>query len=385
VKDKSGDTWSVKPLSDVANVVYGTRVVRKLDQGTKYPVYGGGGATFFVDQTNRSDCVIVARFGMSEGCVRPVKGDFFLNDSGLTVRNLNDTIISQEFLDAQLLGRQPEIYALGRGTAQKNLDVSAFKQLPIAIPPLEEQRKIVAILDEAFEGLARARENAKVNLKNARELFEEAVNHSFHRAGKGAKTVKLGQISTFRNGLNYSRSSNGEEVRIVGVGDFKNNFLVPIETLSSIKLDGKLGEDDLLKSGDILAVRSNGNRELIGRTMLVPDVAKPISFSGFTIRVRLNSSDLMPSYLCAFMKTKDARAKLAEGGGGANISNLNQRLLSDLPIAFPSTETQRETLDHIDLVRDATSELERHYSQKLQDLDDLRQSILQKAFAGELT
>lgn len=75
--------WPQRTLFDVADVSYGTRVTKKRDAGTRYPVYGGGGATFAMDQFNRENCYIVSRFGMSEECVRYVDGPFFLNDSGL--------------------------------------------------------------------------------------------------------------------------------------------------------------------------------------------------------------------------------------------------------------------------------------------------------------
>ena len=78
--------WEYKKLDSCAYIEYGTRVVQKKDGGTIYPVYGGGGETFRIDRFNREDCLIVARFAMSPLCVRYVKGKFFLNDSGLSVK-----------------------------------------------------------------------------------------------------------------------------------------------------------------------------------------------------------------------------------------------------------------------------------------------------------
>lgn len=139
------------PLLEVATVDYGTRLTRKNDGGTKYPVYGGGGETFRTDSWNREDCYIVARFAMSEECVRFVGGKFFLNDSGLSVATSDEAVLQQDFLNAYLLARSAEIYALGRGTAQRNLDVPAFKAMPMPVPPHDEQRRFV----EKIEGLRR--------------------------------------------------------------------------------------------------------------------------------------------------------------------------------------------------------------------------------------
>ena len=241
-------------------------------------------------------------------------------------------------------------------------------------------------LDEAFEGLARARAHVEANLQNARELFDTAVTQCFDQTGRTAATsTTLGEIAEFRNGLNYSRSSKGTLIKIVGVGDFKNHFTVPIETLAKINVDGELADDDHLRPGDLLAVRSNGNKELIGRTMMVPDLSEILSFSGFTIRIRLVTDDLLPEYLCEFMRTKAARRIMIDGGGGANISNLNQKLLAALSISFPNIERQKSVLEELENVRNKSAHLLTAYESKLQDLDDIRQSLLQKAFAGELT
>ena len=117
-------TWKVKQMDDVCFVEYGTRVVQKRDGGTIYPVYGGGGATFFMDESNREDCLIISRFAMSEKCTRFVKGKFFLNDSGLSIIPKNENELCQEFLNYQILSLNDYIYSLARGTAQKNLDVA---------------------------------------------------------------------------------------------------------------------------------------------------------------------------------------------------------------------------------------------------------------------
>jgi restriction endonuclease S subunit len=137
----------IKRLDEVANVNYGTRVTRKRDGGTIYPVYGGGGETFRLDTYNREDCTIVSRFAMSEECVRFVEGKFFLNDSGLTVETKTEALL-QEYLDKFLFSQMRKIYSLGRGTAQKNLESDAFKKMEIPVPSLERQREIVEKVSE---------------------------------------------------------------------------------------------------------------------------------------------------------------------------------------------------------------------------------------------
>ena len=137
----------LKTLDEVCHVEYGTRVVQKRDGGKGYPVYGGGGATFEMDRFNRENRLVIARFGMSEECTRFVAGKFFLNDSGLTVSPKNGVML-QRFLDYQMLALNDNIYALGKGTAQKNLDVPVFRTVPLFVPnDIHEQQRIVCLLD----------------------------------------------------------------------------------------------------------------------------------------------------------------------------------------------------------------------------------------------
>src|SRR5690554_6309696 len=205
------ENWVTKKLDDACEVEYGTRVVRKRDGGTIFPVYGGGGATFFMDTFNREDCLVVARFAMSAQCTRFVEGKFFLNDSGLTVRPKNDKELLPDFLNLQILFLNDHIYSLSRGTAQRNLDVPAFRNIKIAFPKsLPEQQRIVAILDETFSAIDKAKANAEQNLKNAKELFESYLQGVFEKKGDGWEKKKLGEVSKINYG--YTEKASFDEV-----------------------------------------------------------------------------------------------------------------------------------------------------------------------------
>ena len=206
--------WELHLLDEVCDVEYGTRVVRKKHAGTKFPVYGGGGATFNIDEYNRENCLIVSRFAMSEQAIRFVKGKFFLNDSGLSVKPKNNDQISQEFLNMFMFSMNNYIYSLGRGTAQRNLDVTGFRQIKVPVPPLPIQKKIVEILDSAFEKIAKAKENSETNLQNAKEVFESYLQKVFENKGEDweEKTIKDVSKELFAGGDvpkdNYSKSKN---------------------------------------------------------------------------------------------------------------------------------------------------------------------------------
>ena len=272
-----------------------------------------------------------------------------------------------------------------KGAAIKNVaSVAILKKIEIPLPPLPEQQHIVVILDEVFGAIAKAKANAEQNLKNVKELFESYLQGVFETKGEGWEEKTLGEIATFRNGMNFTKSSKGEKINIVGVKDFQKSFWVPFETLETVTLDGKLNDLDLLKEGDILAVRSNGNPQLIGRTLLASEVVGKVSHSGFTIRIRLNAKNVDPVYLCNFLKITKTRKILVDGGNGVGIKSLNQGSLAALLMPIPSVKQQQTIVQKIDALSSETKKLEAIYQQKINDLEELKKSVLQKAFAGEL-
>jgi type I restriction enzyme S subunit len=258
------------------------------------------------------------------------------------------------------------------------------KSTRIPVPPLPEQRRIVGLLDEAFAGIATAKANAEKNLQNARALFDSHLQSTFTGHNQGWLEKRLGDFADFKNGLNFTRQSNGRTVRMVGVGDFQENSLVPIDTLQSVTIDGELADDYFIRRDDILTVRSNGSKELVGRCMLVPKVDEGISYSGFIIRIRFDTREVYAPFLLSFMRSRATRERLTRDGEGANISNINQAKLSELSIPLPSFKQQKDIADQIDELAVETQRLESIYAQKLVALNELRKSLLHEAFGGKL-
>ena len=199
------DGWSVKKLVEVCEINYGTRVVQKKDGGTIYPVYGGGGATFKMDIYNREDCLVVSRFAMSSQCVRYVRGKFFLNDSGLTVKTDN-VCLSQEYLDKCILSLNDKIYSLGKGVAQKNLDMKEFRNLNIHYPiSLPEQSRIVEELDLLSNIIEKKRQQLSELDNLAQSIFYDMFGDPVTNE-KGWEVKKLGDIGKIASGGTPSRS-----------------------------------------------------------------------------------------------------------------------------------------------------------------------------------
>lgn len=271
------------------------------------------------------------------------------------------------------------------GTAIPHLDIKGLMKMDLYFPSPAEQKRIADKLDIVFGKIAIAKEATEKNLLNVQELFETCQQSIFDTKRRVWVEKKLGDVATFRNGMNFTKVSRGENIKIVGVGDFQKNFWVPFESLETVTIDGALSEIDMLKENDIVVVRSNGNPALIGRTLLAGKVKGSVSHSGFTIRVRLNSNDISPQYLCHYLKSQKARKELIASGTGTNIKSLNQQALASLSVVLPPISEQKVIVKNLEDLSLETKALEKIYEQKLADLEELKSSVLSLAFSGKLT
>lgn len=364
--------WEYKRLDECANIEYGTRVVQKKDSGTLYPVYGGGGETFRMDKFNREDCLIVARFAMSRRCVRFVNGKFFLNDSGLSVK-AGDKLY-QSYLNYNIISLNDDIYHLGKGAAQRNLDVKSFKKLTIAIPPQSTQLAIVSELDKINELIRLKKEQLKDFDNLAQSLFYEMFGDPVENE-KGWEVKKLGEIGEFKNGLNFSKDENGHSIKFLGVSDFQNKKSIASDQLAYISLSERVQEDYLLKTGDIVFVRSNGKKELIGRSVKMY-ITEPTTYSGFCIRCRITDEKVDKDYIAILLKTPIIRQFMTNSGRGCNISNLNQKVLNSIPTILPPLSLQRLFAQRIEQIEREKSEVQK----SIQNLETLQASRMQYWF-----
>lgn len=319
-------------------------------------------------------------------CIIPDTGERMITAVDCTIIRFDSKQVIPEFFNyyTQSLAYLKDVDTETTGTTRKRISRSKLGEVKIPLLPLPEQHRIVAMLDKAFEAIATAKANAEKNLKNARELFESYLNRVFTQRGKGWVEKRLGDMATFRNGINFTKSSKGDLIKILGVKDFQNNYWAPIDDLDSIIPDGDVPDTDTIQQNDLVFVRSNGNPELIGRCLLIGETRERTTHSGFTIKARLNTPDVVPIFLCHFLKSSLVRREMIDGGNGVNIKSLNQGTLSRLRIPFPSQTTQVDIVERFEVLQSETQRLSSLYQQRLKALDELKKSILHQAFSGEL-
>ncbi len=269
---------------------------------------------------------------------------------------------------------------LTTGTALKQLPVKNLKKIILPLPPLPEQQKIANILDAADA----LRQNDKALIAKYDELTQALFLDMFGDPvsnPKGWEKVSLSEYGSFKNGLNFNNTESGVSIKYLGVGDFKSKSRIDdVESLSNIELNSLPNDGYLLNDGDLVFVRSNGNRALVGRCVEVYPKNNKLTFSGFCIRYRINSHLVKPTYLSQLFRNKSFKNLMLESGQGANIQNINQQILSSIDVPLPSLTLQEKFVNSIQ----AIEEQKKIAQMTLSKSEELFNGLLQKAFKGEL-
>ena len=280
-----------------------------------------------------------------------------------------------------------QLNELGTGTTFKELAKGALvKVSKCSLPPLPEQKRIVAILDEAFAGIDRAIANTEKNLVNARELFESYLGAVFTSTHEGWVEKKLGDLFEFKNGINFTKHEKGENGTLtVDVLSMYGDGVTA--TLGNLyRVNKRISPDYFLQNGDVIFVRSSVKREGVGWPAVFFSNSEPVSFCGFIIRARaFELGQYDPSLLVHYLRQRQARERLVALAKQSTITNISQKTLAGFPVPVPPREEQSRMLGKIEEFVRAKQGLDIGYHQKLRHLSTLKQSILQKAFSGELT
>lgn len=191
-------------------------------------------------------------------------------------------------------------------------------------------------------------------------------------------TKRLGDLAEFRNGVNYNKNSFGEGVKVVGVSDFQDYTKPRYDELEQINPEGIVTERNILRDGDIVFVRSNGNRELIGRSLFIEQPPEEVTHSAFTIRLRFNSREVHPKFYAYCFRTPVIRHGLTAQGGGTNINNLNQDILNALEVPLPPFPVQRRIAG----ILSAYDDLIENNQRRIKILEQMARSLYREWFVN---
>lgn len=271
------------------------------------------------------------------------------------------------------------IMELSDGANINNLKFDDLKRFSVPVPPLPEQQRIVRILDEAFESIAKAKANAEKNLQNAREVFESYLNEVFTRKGEGWEKKSVGDVSEIVNGGTPR----------TGVPEFWDG---PYQWLTPAEMGGRpspfvertartLTEDGL----------RNSSARLLSPYSVILSSRAPIG------HLAINTEPMATNQGCKGLVPKQAVNYkflyyfllssvdlLNDLGTGATFKELSGSKLRDVLIPLPPLPEQQRIVEELDSLSDGSKSLFALYQQKLYSLDELKQSLLHQAFNGDL-
>jgi len=371
--------WEMKRLGDVC------KVLKRKHSGASLPYIGmediesstGQLITAPTEKTVKSTSFQFNEKHILYGRLRPYLNKVFLPDFNGHCSTEIFPIECADNLDRRFLffwltksRTVQKIDVTSTGTRMPRANIPTVLDFQIPVPPLPEQRRIVAILDEALAAIATATANAKKNLAHAQELFESELNRVFTQRGDGWVEKRLGDICILRNGRAYKKSELLEKgkYRVLRVGNFftnKNWFYSDLE----LDVTKYCAEGDLLYAWSA----SFGPR--------IWNDGKVIYHYHIW---RVDPNELVTKDFLYRWLAWDAEKIKAEHGAGTTMIHVSKASMEARVLHLPPISEQKVIIDNFRKLEKETRRLESIYQQKLALLAELKQSLLHKAFSGEL-
>jgi type I restriction enzyme, S subunit len=399
--------WKSKVLSDVSNVFEDGDWIESKDQsneGVRLIQTGNVGNGFFKDRGEKARYISEATFSrlrcteifkgdclisrlpdpVGRACIIPDTGEKMITAVDCTIiRFQQKEILPEWFLFYSLSNEyQQEIFKQVTGATRQRISRKNLGQIEIPLPSLPEQQHIVSILDEAFAAIAKVKSNAEQNLLNAKELFESYLQGVFDNGNWEKK--KWGELCDFVRGpFGGSLKKNVFKESGYVVYEQKHAIHDHFNQLRYFIDEAKFSEMKRFEvlPGDIIMSCSGVT---LGRVAVVPD-GIPKGIINQALLKLTPKKNVTVHFIKHWLRSSIFQKIIFDYSGGAAIPNVpSAKILKDIKIPCPSLKEQERIVNEIEIVLNETKRLEGIYQQKISNLEELKKSILQKAFAGEL-
>ncbi len=267
------------------------------------------------------------------------------------------------------------------GSTQGGFNATKLGALQIPVPPLPEQRRIVAILDEAFAGIATAKANAEKNLQNARALFESYLATVFAQHNPGWVESTIGAESQFIDYRGKTPEKTSAGIRLITAKNVKMGFLQdsPMEFIATEKYSSWMTRGIPTK-GDVLFTTE---APLANVAQLDND--EKVAFAQRVIIIQPDTNRFGKAFFKYLLLSKPVQERIHAKGTGATVKGIKASLLKTIEISFPRSLAEQEKISvKLDALSQETKCLEAVYLQKVMTIDELKKSLLHQAFSGEL-
>ena len=285
----------------------------------------------------------------------------------------------------------------------KTLNKEKLKEVPITLPPLEEQKRIVKILDEKFAMLETVKANAKANLQNAKDLFQSQLTKAFMEESNPS-TCEAGRASLQtshlpQHALKWEKKRLGDCTSIIGDGlhgtpkydengnyYFINGSNLTITDIVFTPETKRVNETEYQKykvelNENTVFLSINGST-LGKRTAFYNN--EPVILGKSACYINVKSNTLNKYFLRHFLSSDIFQEYAWKEKTGAAIPNLGLKAMRDLKIPLPPLPEQKRIVKELDTLSEKVRQLQEIYTKQIADCDELKQSLLQKAFTGEL-
>ncbi len=304
---------------------------------------------------------------------------------GLAAIRASDSL-DKDFLFYYLLSKQDEVQG-SDGAVFASINKSQIEDLTFPYVEIEEQKRIVTTLDQAFADIDKARALTEQNLKNARELFDSYLHQVFSQRVEGWAESELGGLllEKPRNGWSPPAKNHSDSGTPVLTLSSVTGFEFRKEKVKYTSASTKVGSHYWANNGDLLMTRSN-TPELVGHVAVCNGLKEPVIYPDLIMKLKVDESLVRPRFIYYQLRSSRLRNLITLSAKGANptMKKINQKSVQLLPIAFPTLTHQDTLIGRLDSVLEASQNLEAVYKSKLAGLSALKNSLLQKVFTGEL-
>lgn len=291
------------------------------------------------------------------------------------------SFVNSEFLYYQLIYLRKIIQDMGSGTTFKEISAKKFGTIPVIVPPLVEQERIVARIEELFSQLDASVEDLKM-AKERLTVYRQAVISMAYPVLTDENTETLSDIAEISGGITKGRKlENSETVSLpyLRVANVQNGYLNLTE-IKKIQLKKIEIEKYLLKFGDVLYTEG-GDRDKLGRGTIWRNEIENCVHQNHIFKARVDAERALPLYIAYWSMGTSARNYFyAKGKQSVNLASINKTVLSMLPIPLVSLERQKQVVTEIEAKLSICDSIEKTVDTALQQAEALRQSILKKAF-----
>lgn len=380
-------TWPSSLLGEIVDVLDSKRKpITKRDRvAGPYPYYGATGVLDMVEGYLFDEPLVLigedgAKWGAGDQSAFAISGKTWVNNHAHVLRPRRDRILDDWLIYYLNAADLSEFIS---GMTVPKLNQGRLREIPIPLPPLEEQKRIVAVLDQAFAALDRARDHAEANLADARQMQSAFVTRAIENAAEGhSSRLKLGEFCNIARGGSprpikkyLTASSNG--INWIKISDASASGQFIEVTREKIIPEG-VSRSRFVRSGAFLLTNSMS----FGRPYVLH--TDGCIHDGWLV-LEPDYSRVEQDFLYYLLGSSQVYGNFDRLAAGSTVRNLNIGLVSNVVVTLPSVQRQKEAVSKIAKHSKKMQALERLYDRHLADIADLRQSLLQRAFSGQLT